>query len=124
MQNIPKQDIFRTPEEYFENLPKKTLRRYKAEKTKQIWLAGLSAAAVLVLGLILAVFNPTTGEDPNFQSNLDETVELYIQAGYWNEEDVLSLSENPNELLDIMLSEEWEQLDLSGREEIFEDEIY
>ena len=124
MLNIPKHDIFRTPEGYFENLPKATLNRYKAEKTKQIWLTGLSAAAILLVGLILAVFNPITGEDPNYQSNLDETMELYIQAGYWNEEDILSLSDNPNELLDLMLAEEWGLLDLSGGEDLFDNEIY
>jgi len=124
MQNIPKKDIFHTPEGYFENLPQATLSRYKTEKTKQIWLTGLSAAAILLVGLILAVFNPTTGEDPNFQSNLDETMELYIQAGYWNEDDILSLSDNPNELLDLLLAEEWGLMDLSEEEELFDNEIY
>lgn len=124
IKNIPKQDIFKTPEGYFESLPQAALRRYKAKKTKQIWLSGLSAAAILAVGLILAVFNPIENGDSKYQGNLDETMELYIEAGFWNEDDILSLSENPNELLDLMLAEEWGFLDLGEGEELLENEIY
>lgn len=124
IKNIPKQDIFKTPEGYFESLPQAALRRYKTKKTKQIWLSGLSAAAILAVGLILAVFNPIETGDSKYQGNLDETMELYIEAGFWNEDDILSLSENPNELLDLMLAEEWGFLDLGEGEELLENEIY
>ncbi|EON79190.1 hypothetical protein ADIS_0299 [Lunatimonas lonarensis] len=124
IENIPKQDIFQTPEGYFDRLPQATVRRYKSEKTKQIWLSGLSAAAILAVGLILAVFNPINEEEAKYQSNLDETMNLYIDAGYWTEDDILSLSENPNELLDLMLAEEWGFMDLSDGDELFENEIY
>jgi hypothetical protein len=36
----------------------------------------------------------------------DEEALLYIESEQWNAEDVLSLSDNPNELLDQIIEEE------------------
>jgi hypothetical protein len=53
---------------------------------------------------------------------MDQEVELYIDSGYWEAEDVLVLSEDPDELLDLIIAEEWSGYPLS--EEQLESEFW
>lgn len=82
----------------------------------------LAAAAVLAIGISLAIFLPGSISESNFQTQLDQEVELYINSGYWEAEDVLVLSEDPDELLDLIIAEEWSGYPL-GDEQV-ENEIW
>tara|TARA_R110002124_G_scaffold57700_4_gene161280 strand:- start:6300 stop:6671 length:372 start_codon:yes stop_codon:yes gene_type:complete len=106
MEKFPKKNIFRTPENYFENLPDQILEKRKP-KALQYYLSGMAAAAVVIIGFFLFNTNDTVTSSINYQTELNEEVEYYIESGVWNVEDVLLLADNPNELLDDITEEEW-----------------
>ncbi|MBR9777843.1 MAG: hypothetical protein GYB55_23590 [Cytophagales bacterium] len=106
MEKFSKKNIFKAPENYFEQLPDQILQRRKP-KALHYYLSGMTAAAVVVIGFFMFHGNETVISSNNYQVELNEEVEYYIEAGVWNVEDVLSLAENPNELLDDITEEEW-----------------
>src|SRR5690606_6401862 len=105
MKQIPKHNIYKVPEGYFEALPERILL-VKKVKARQVFLSRMAAAAVLVIGIAVFIFRPPYSET-TLQAEMDQEVEFYINSGIWNAEDVLSFSENPDELLDIIIAEEW-----------------
>lgn len=107
MKDIPKENIFKVPEGYFDTLAQRTRQRKRERKSRQVWLSGIAAAAVLAVGMFFAISNETSFEDINFQSNVDQDIELFISAGYWDELDILGMAENPNDLLDEIIASEW-----------------
>lgn len=121
MNQIPRKKIFQEPEGYFDNLHERILDK-KRVREKQVMLYRLAAAAVLVIGMAVFVFQPPTVPDATFQAQLDQEVELYISSGYWEAEDVLGLSEDPDALLDLIITEEWSGYSIS--EDQLENEIW
>src|SRR5690554_5796425 len=113
MKDIPKQNIYIAPQGYFENLPDRVVRR-KERKNQRIMLTRIAAAAVLLVGMVLFIFKPYSISEANIQALYDQEVELYINSGFWEAEDVLHFSEDPNELLDVIISEEWSAYTLNG----------
>lgn len=108
MKNLPKTNIFRIPEGYFEKLPEDILAKNQRRKTKSFALiSSMAAAAVLLLGLVLFVFNNETNFNENLEANLDLEIDLYINSGYWQAEDILSFADNPDSILDEIISLEW-----------------
>lgn len=107
MKNIPKENIFQVPEGYFENLSHRTRQLKRERQGRQVWLSGIAAAAVLAIGMFFAIFQNSTFDDVNYQSNIDQDIELLISAGYWDEVDILGMAENPNQLLDEIIESEW-----------------
>lgn len=108
MKNIPKENIFQVPEGYFDTLAQRTRHRKRESKSRQVWLSGIAAAAVLAVGMFFAISHDTSFEETNLQSNLDHDIELFISAGYWDELDILGMAENPNDLLDEIIASEWD----------------
>jgi hypothetical protein len=106
MEKFSKKNIFKVPENYFEQLPDKILEK-KKPKALHYYLSGMAAAAVILIGFFMFKGNETVTTSDNYQVELNEEVEYYIESGVWNVEDVLSLAENPNELLDDITEEEW-----------------
>lgn len=121
---MPKQNIFETPDNYFDGLSNRTVEVYRAKKSRQAWINGMAAAAVFVIGIMIGVFQKNNIDSQSYLSNMDETMELYIQSGYWNEEDILSLADNPNDLLDQMLMEEWALMEWTEEDDLFENELF
>lgn len=111
MKQIPKHNIYKVPEGYFEALPERILRSKKT-KARQVFLSRMAAAAVLVIGIAVFIFRPSFNE-ATLQAEMDQEVEFYINSGIWNAEDVLSFSENPDELLDVIIAEEWASYNFS-----------
>ncbi|EPR69112.1 hypothetical protein [Cyclobacterium qasimii] len=106
MEKFPKKNIFKTPDNYFENLPDQILEKRKP-RALQYYLSGMAAAAVVVIGFFLFNGSDTVTSSISYQVELNEEVEYYIESGVWNVEDVLLLADNPNELLDDITEEEW-----------------
>jgi len=103
MKKIPKQQPFQVPENYFEELPEKIMARANRPKPSRNWTWAAAAVVLLGVGLWQAgEFNTTTSTPI---TNEEEAL-LYIESEQWNAEDVLSLSDNPNELLDQIIEEE------------------
>ena len=121
MKNIPSQNIFKEPEGYFDDLFERIQHKNNARK-HIVLVYRLAAAAVLLIGLSLALFLPGSISETSFHTQLDQEVELYINSGYWEAEDVLVLSEDPDELLDLILAEEWSDFPLG--DEQFEEETW
>lgn len=102
MNKIPKIKEFKTPDGYFDNLPDQILERVqpKASYSWAMW----AAAAVLILGFGFwqsGLFDPK----PEVLS-FDQQSELFIESQYWTAEEVLSMSEDPNGVLDEIIAEE------------------
>ncbi|PZX50947.1 hypothetical protein [Algoriphagus chordae] len=103
MQKLPKIQDFKEPEGYFEQLPDQIVDRLTPQRTIQ-WMRYAAAAAVLVVSLGIWQFNTT---DSQFEMlTMDEEVDLYIESQYWSAEDVLSMVDNPEEILDQIIAEE------------------
>jgi hypothetical protein len=103
MQKIPKQQPFQVPENYFEELPEKILAEARRPKAKLTWTWAAAAVVLLGVGVWQArEFNT----DTSIPMTADEEALLYIESEQWSTEDVLSLSEDPNALLDQIIEEE------------------
>lgn len=119
MKNIPKENIFKEPEDYFNNLPDQILNAYSEEKTPiyRMLTTWAAVAAVVVLGIALFVYTGKNLAEQNLQATLEPEIELYISSGYLEAEDVLIISDDPNEILDMIILSEWSDHDLN-------DELY
>lgn len=106
MKNIQKTTIYDAPEGYFDTLPDRILHR-NSKLHRRVLFTRIAAAAVLVIGLALFIFNQTSNKEALLQAEIDQEVELFINSGYWDAEDILVISENPDDLLDRIIEEEW-----------------
>jgi hypothetical protein len=123
MKNLEKHNIFQEPEGYFDTFPDRVLKRYSKEKTASIYRISFAAAAVIVLGIALFIFRIDSTNNTNFEANLDSEVNLYINAGYWNVEDVLSFSEDPDLILDEIIAAEWSVYQIES-DDLFDEEMW
>ena len=106
MKNLPKQYIYEEPDGYFENLSSRIIYKHKARRRQTVFVR-FAAAAVLIAGIALFVNRQPTLNIENLQAQIDQEVELLISSGYWDADDVLSLTDNPDDLLDSIIEEEW-----------------
>jgi hypothetical protein len=115
MNKTPRNNIYKVPEGYFETLPDRLLRKRKA-KARTALIYRMVAAAVVAFGLVLFAVRLSFVTDVTFQAEIDQEVEFYINSGYWDAEDVIGFSDNPDELLDRIIAEEWSGYDLSDEQ--------
>lgn len=105
----PKKNIFHTPEGYFERLQEEILAKShkKQHSAKQIYWYGAVAAA-LIFAIMLTIFLQQTPEEQvDLEANLQPEIEMYINSGHWQAEDILSFADNPDELLEEIILTEW-----------------
>jgi len=108
MKQTPKKHIFTEPEGYFDKLAEEIINRRK-KQVRQVYMMRAAVAAILLIGLsfIFVLYQP---QEPSYQTldlGIDEEVELYISSGYWQAEDVLLLSDDPNSILDEIIEMEY-----------------
>lgn len=102
MQNLPKINDLKSPEGYFEELPDRIMSKIH-KKENYPWIKW-AASVVFILGI--GIWQFTNSSATSDQVVLDEEIDLYIDSQYWTAEDILSMSENPDEILnEIMLDE-------------------
>ncbi|AWW32277.1 hypothetical protein DN752_20220 [Echinicola strongylocentroti] len=123
--NIPKGEIFRVPEGYFESLPEQVMAKNAQGKQRTIWISW-AAAAMVVLSTSLFIFkfeteSITETTTPTALAVEDE-IELLIDQGEWSAEDVLSLSDDPNAILNELVEEQWQSYQFSESE--LEEELW
>jgi len=116
LEDIPKKDVFRVPEGYFENLPTIIQSRVAGQKKEKTFFPGFSfalryALPVVVLGVIGYFWLSPKAEQKSAESIL-ATIETEDLVAYLNETDLTT-----EELLESV------QLDASDVDEI-EGEIY
>ncbi|MDN3668006.1 hypothetical protein QWY93_01445 [Echinicola jeungdonensis] len=123
MKNIPKHNIFSTPEGYFDQLADQVLEKHKKENNLILtyrWAAAI--ALVLAFSLTLWTISDTsTTSSSTPTAELDYELEMLIENGSWDEEDMLSFSENPDAVLDQVMVEEWSSYEIDESE--FEQEL-
>jgi hypothetical protein len=103
MNQLPKLKDLNTPDGYFDQLPDQIMSQVRPSKSLS-WIK-YAAAAVLILGL--GIFWQMEISQPESEPlTLEEEANLYIDSQYWSDEDVLSLAENPEAVLDEILTEE------------------
>lgn len=115
MKKTPINSIYTVPKGYFETLPDRLVQKKKL-KDRQVFIYRLAAAAVITVGLVLFAVKLSFVPEVAFQAEIDQEVEFYINSGYWGAEDVISFSDNPDELLDRIIAEEWSGYDLSDEQ--------
>ncbi len=108
MEILPKLQEFKAPEGYFENLPDRILQKSKRKRTST-FIGYAAAASVLIT---LGVWQFGLFSTPTVPLTLEEEALLYIESNQWSSEDVLGLSENPNEILDQIIEDEFGPDDL------------
>ncbi|SFT43160.1 hypothetical protein SAMN04489724_0726 [Algoriphagus locisalis] len=116
MQKIPKIKDFKAPDNYFESLPERIMDRIQPNRSFH-WMKYAAAAAILIISLGVWQFNTSTSQFETLA--MDEEVNLYIESQYWTAEDVLTMVDNPEEILDQILAEEmvYEVEDLSENDQ-------
>ena len=115
MNKTPKNNIYKVPEGYFDTLPDRLIRKKKI-KDHQAFIYRMAAAAVITIGLVVLVVKLSFVPEVTFQAEIDHEVEFYINSGYWGAEDVIDFADNPDELLDRIIAEEWSGYDLSDEQ--------
>lgn len=108
MNHLPKLKDFQAPKDYFNRLPDQILAKAKAQKSFS-W-SKYAAAAVILLGLSLTWQLGLLSPDSQ-PISLEEEANLYIESQIWTSEDVLSLADDPNALLDQIIEEEMPTLE-------------
>lgn len=102
MEQLPKFKEFKAPEGYFEQLPDRILEKTSSKKSNP-WIK-YAAAAALVLSFGWWQWSSISNQ--NEPLSLDEEAILNIESNQWTAEDVLSMAEDPNSLLDQIIEEE------------------
>lgn len=108
MKNIPDKNIFTEPEGYFDKLSEVIITRRK-KQVRQVYILRSAVAAILLIGLSF-MFVLHQAEEPTYQAfdqGIDDEVELYISSEYWQAEDILLLSDDPNGILDQIIVMEY-----------------
>jgi hypothetical protein len=108
MEKLPKLQEFKAPEGYFEALPDRILHKSKRDRSS-IFIRYAAAASILIT---LGVWQFELFNAPIATLTLEEEALLYIESNQWSSEDVLGLSENPNEILDQIIEEQFGPADL------------
>jgi len=103
MNRLPKLKDLDPPQGYFDRLPQQILD--KAKSRKSFAWTRYAAAAVLLIGLGITWQLDRFAVDQPLST--EEEANLYIESQLWSAEDVLSLSDDPNALLDQIIEEEW-----------------
>jgi hypothetical protein len=107
MKNLPKKNIFSVPDHYFENLSDQIIEKNSNQRSRMIYFRSMAAAAVVLVGVALFVFRQDHIQTDHIHISMSDDINLYINAGYWGAEDVLSLSDDPDLILEQIISEEW-----------------
>jgi hypothetical protein len=113
MNTIPRLQPQPIPEGYFDTLPEKIISRQKGLSLPPKW--GWAAAAVLLLGV--GMWQGLDQKREPTPLSVDEEALLYIESGQWSTEDILSMSDNPNEILDQIIEEEFSKTEPLWTEE-------
>lgn len=102
MEKLPKFSEMKAPEGYFDNLPEEILKKAQPQYD---WTWTRWAAIFIVFLSIGAYFFYPSNQSTELIA-LEEEVNLYIDANYWTAEDILSMSDQPDLILDELIEEE------------------
>lgn len=102
MKKIPNIKDLKAPEGYFDELPEEIMGKI-SKKEQYPWIKW--AASILV------IFGIGVWQYSNYNSVptdllVDQEIDLFIESQYWSAEDILSMSENPDEILNEIIQEE------------------
>jgi hypothetical protein len=103
MNQLPKLKDFEAPEGYFDRLPDQIMLKSKAKKS-HVWIK-YAAAAVVVLGLTITWQADLLTSKYQHLTTEEEAL-LYIESNIWTAEDILSMADDPNAILDQIINEE------------------
>lgn len=108
MKNTENKSIFTEPEGYFDKLSEEIINRRK-NQVRQVYIMRTAVAAILLIGLsfMFMLNQPQEVDYQVYDQGIDEEVELYISSGYWQAEDILLLSDDPDDILDQIIEMEY-----------------
>jgi hypothetical protein len=122
MENLPKKNIFKVPENYFDQLTEEILEKNSERKTRILYFRSIAAAAVVIISVSLFVFKSEISNTNYLDNRISDDINLYINAGYWTAEDVLSLADDPNQILDQIINDEWSNFEINDID--FDEDIW
>ncbi|MBN3519653.1 hypothetical protein JYB62_06515 [Algoriphagus lutimaris] len=102
MQTLPKIKDLKSPDGYFEKLPDQIL--LKANKKESYPWMKWAASVILIAGL--GVWQYSKMDTTSEQLIMEQEIDLYIDSQYWSAEDILSMSDNPEEILNEIIQDE------------------
>ncbi|MDF2158092.1 hypothetical protein [Algoriphagus sp. CAU 1675] len=103
MSKLPEHKVsFEIPEGYFEDLPEKIMAKLEP-KPDYSWYKWAAAALILIS---LGIYQLDIFQSQDEYLAMEEEVELYIESNYWTAEDILGMTENPEEILNEIILEE------------------
>lgn len=102
MQTLPKIKDLKTPEGYFEELPDEILSKVNKKETYP-WIKW-AASILVILGIGIWQFKTSNSTAEELQ--MDQEIDLYIDSQYWSAEDILSMADNPEEILNEIIEDE------------------
>lgn len=103
MEKLPKIEDFKTPDGYFEQLPDQIMDSIKPNRSNT-WIRYAATIALILSAGFWVLYSP---ELDTAELSMEDEVNLYIDSQYWTAEDLLSMAENPNEILDQIINEEF-----------------
>lgn len=102
MQNLPKIKDLKSPEGYFDKLPDQIMAKTQ-KKESYPWVKW---AASIALFVSIGIWQWNNYDSTSEALMLDQEIDLYIDSQYWNAEDILNMSENPEEILNEIIQDE------------------
>ncbi|MHA7128258.1 hypothetical protein [Algoriphagus namhaensis] len=118
MNHLPKSANFKTPKGYFDELPDRILAKNSMQNPWRTW--SKYAAGIALIASLGWWFWPNPSSQTDEMLALDSEVSLYIESQYWTAEDILSLSDDPEMILEEVVAEET----LFGEEDFTESDLF
>lgn len=102
MSKIPKIKDLKSPEGYFEELSDQIFHKVN-KKESYPWIKW---AATIIVFLGIGIWQLNNFDSTSEELLMDQEIDLYIDSQYWSVEDVLSMSDNPEEILNEIIQDE------------------
>lgn len=102
MLTLPKIKDLKSPDGYFEKLPDQIL--LKANKKESYPWVKWAASIIVIVGLGFWQYNKMDSASDKLM--MEQEIDLYIDSQYWSAEDILSMSDNPEEILNEIIQDE------------------
>lgn len=107
LDNIAKENIFKVPDSYFENLPMKIQGKVTSTKSENrkllspIWVTSMAACVIAICYITFLTIQDKPFDEQSIAKVADDDLVLYLAEGDWDEYEIYQTLENTDENLDF-----------------------